>query len=194
MAIFQIHFPKRKRIACRRSDLPSEYLDFIFRPIMARRQQSWLDNALHGAMTMLAGIFRLRRRKLSAGLAAGARDGALESMSAGEFAGLVGCLPAGGLSGRRAGRPWPGERRRSRNVPGPRPLSGAMQAMAGEQGRPWRASRALGSDASRTGGRLLHRHLGQLYRRSAGLRHRPGDSTGACRIAAPDDCPRGDRQ
>jgi len=56
---------------------------------MARRQQSWLDNALHGAVTMLAGIFRLRRRKLSAGLAAGARDGALESMSAGEFAGLV---------------------------------------------------------------------------------------------------------
>lgn len=56
---------------------------------MARRKQSWLDNVLHGAVTMLAGLFRLRRRAAPAGVEISPWDDALEGMSGQEFAGLV---------------------------------------------------------------------------------------------------------
>lgn len=56
---------------------------------MARRNQSLLDDALHRAATMLAGIFRLRRRELPAEAEAAPDADALERMSGQEFNGLV---------------------------------------------------------------------------------------------------------
>jgi restriction system protein len=80
--------------------LPSEYSDFIFRPIMARQNQSLLEDMLHGAVTTLAGIFRFparlragvfRRRRYAmpgeAWLSPGAD--ALGGISGQEFAELV---------------------------------------------------------------------------------------------------------
>lgn len=73
---------------------------------MARYKQSWLDNALHGAVTMLAGIFRLRRREFPVEVAAGVRDDGLENLSGQEFASLVAAAfrQEGYLVVERAGR------------------------------------------------------------------------------------------
>jgi restriction system protein len=100
MAFFQIHFAKTGWIACRRRNLPSEYSDFIFCPAMARRNQSLLEDVLHGAVTMLAGIIRclsrlragvFRRRPCAwpAETAVAPEVDALERMSGQQFVGLV---------------------------------------------------------------------------------------------------------
>jgi restriction system protein len=61
----------------------------FFRFTMVRRNQTLLDHLLHAAVTMLAGIFRRRRRELPAEITANSCDDALEQMSRQQFAGLV---------------------------------------------------------------------------------------------------------